>query len=56
MNTIFMTTYFIGGSIGTLLAGFAWEKMEWAGTAMVGALLVMTSPIITLAANENRKR
>lgn len=56
MNTIFMTTYFIGGSIGTLLAGFAWEKMEWAGTAMVGALLVMTSLIITLAANENRKR
>lgn len=52
MNTLFMTTYFIGGSIGTFLAGYGWEKAEWAGTAIVGVSLVILSMIITLAANE----
>lgn len=54
MNTLFMTTYFIGGSLGTLLAGYGWEKSEWAGTATVGVLLVLVSLTITLLANEKR--
>lgn len=54
MNTLFMTTYFIGGSLGTLLAGYGWEKLEWAGTATVGVLLVLVSLTITLLANEKR--
>lgn len=54
MNTLFMTTYFIGGSLGTLLAGYSWEKSEWAGTATVGVLLVLVSLTITLLANEKR--
>ena len=31
INTIFMTTYFIGGSIGTLLAGIFWHWFGWQG-------------------------
>lgn len=54
MNTLFMTTYFIGGSLGTLLAGYGWEKSEWTGTATVGVLLVLVSLTITLLANEKR--
>lgn len=55
MNTLFMTTYFIGGSLGTLLAGYGWEKMQWAGTAIIGSVLILVSLSITLSANENNK-
>lgn len=48
MNTIFMTTYFIGGSLGTFLAGYAWDINQWAGTTTVGILLVCISFSITL--------
>ena len=39
VNTIFMTTYFIGGSLGTFLAGSFWHVGGWAGVAAVGATL-----------------
>ena len=48
VNTIFMTTYFIGGSLGTLLAGTGWELWGWAGVAAVGALLTLASLSLTL--------
>ena len=43
-----MTTYFIGGSLGTLLAGTGWELWGWAGVAAVGALLTLASLSLTL--------
>lgn len=48
MNTIFMTTYFVGGSLGTLLAGFGWEHFGWAGVAAIGCLFTFLSLAITL--------
>lgn len=44
-NTIFMTTYFIGGSLGTFLAGQGWQVAGWQGVCMVG----MTFAIISLS-------
>ena len=41
VNTIFMTTYFIGGSMGTFLAGFGWEHWGWTGVCGVGVLLTL---------------
>ena len=43
VNTIFMTTYFIGGSLGTFLAGSFWHVGGWAGVAAVGATLTLCS-------------
>ncbi len=40
INTVFMTTYFLGGSLGTLLAGIFWSRFGWAGTVGAGLLLV----------------
>lgn len=41
VNTIFMTTYFIGGSLGTFLAGLGWEHGGWTGVCCVGGLLAL---------------
>lgn len=42
-NTIFMTTYFIGGSLGTFFAGLGWEYGGWQGVCIVGVLFAMAS-------------
>ena len=46
-NTIFMTTYFIGGSFGTYCAGLAWAHKGWIGVCAVGAILAAISLCIT---------
>lgn len=47
-NTIFMTTYFIGGSFGTYCAGLAWTHEGWMGVCAVGAVLAAISLSITI--------
>jgi predicted MFS family arabinose efflux permease len=37
VNTVFMVTYFVGGALGTFLAGFAWSKWHWNGVCTLGA-------------------
>ncbi len=46
-NTIFMTTYFIGGSFGTYCAGLAWTHEGWMGVCAVGAVFATISLSIT---------
>lgn len=48
INTIFMTTYFIGGSLGTFLAGTFWHWYGWHGVILTGAILTGTSLLITI--------
>lgn len=48
INTIFMTTYFIGGSLGTFLAGSCWQAWKWAGVAGIGVTLTIISLAITV--------
>ena len=47
INTIFMTTYFLGGSLGTFLAGAAWSNWGWTGVALSGSLLTLASMGVT---------
>lgn len=54
INTIFMTTYFIGGSLGTFLSGIAWQLFGWGGTASIGVFLCCTSLCVTLLSKEKR--
>ena len=51
-NTIFMTTYFIGGSFGTYCAGLAWTHEGWMGVCAVGAVLVAISLCITICSTK----
>ncbi|HEX6467416.1 MAG TPA: MFS transporter, partial [Terriglobales bacterium] len=36
LNTIYMVTYFFGGSLGSLLGVFAWHRWQWSGVCLVG--------------------
>lgn len=47
MNTLFMTTYFAGGSLGTLLAGFCWDAAGWTGVTLAGIALTLASISLT---------
>ena len=44
VNTIFMTTFFVMGSLATFLAGQSWSRAGWTGVCLVGA----TFPVISL--------
>ena len=44
VNTIFMTTFFVVGSLATFCAGQSWSLAGWTGVCMVGA----TFPVISL--------
>lgn len=46
-NTIFMTLYFIGGSLGTFLSGLGWSMLGWNGVCIVGVSFAMVSLAIT---------
>lgn len=48
INTIFMTTYFVGGSLGTLLAGYCWDALGWTGVTLAGIALILGSLVQTL--------
>jgi predicted MFS family arabinose efflux permease len=48
VNTVFMTTYFIGGSLGTFLAGWGWKLAEWTGVCVMGAGIAAISLVISL--------
>lgn len=48
VNTIFMTTYFAGGSLGTFLAGTGWQAASWVGVVSVGVALTLASLLVTV--------
>ncbi len=36
LNTVYMVSYFIGGSLGTFFASLAWQYAQWKGVCFVG--------------------
>ncbi len=48
MNTIYMTIYFVGGSLGTFLAGTMWTLFGWTGTVLSGLALMLLSLCVNL--------
>ena len=48
-NTVYMVSYFIGGSLGTFFASLAWQYAQWEGVCLVGitmGLLALIAHII----------
>lgn len=39
LNTVYMVSYFVGGSLGTFLSGLAWTAYGWTGVVFVGMSL-----------------
>lgn len=48
LNTVYMVSYFIGGSFGTLVGGQAWQHYGWNGVVTVGAAFVVICLMIHL--------
>ena len=43
INAVYMTTYFLGASIGSALGSWAWLNHGWNGTSLMGGLLGLIS-------------
>lgn len=48
LNTIYMVSYFVGGSLGTLVGGKVWEHFGWAGVVVAGSGFVLLALLIHL--------
>lgn len=46
LNTIYMTMYFIGGSLGSALASMAWARFEWTGVCVLGATFMLCAGLV----------
>lgn len=49
INTVYMVTYFIGGSIGTYMTSLAWTYYKWTGVCITGLVLSTITIIFHLA-------
>ncbi len=47
VNTIFMTTYFVFGALGTMLSSAGWKLWGWNGVGLCGLVFALMSLIIT---------
>ena len=48
LNTVYMVSYFIGGSLGTWTASIAWQHAQWTGVCTVGAAMAVLALIAHL--------
>lgn len=46
MNAIYMVCYFIGGSLGTFLAGTMWSVCGWYGTVATGLFMILGAVLV----------
>ncbi|MCQ2973897.1 MAG: MFS transporter [Bacteroidales bacterium] len=51
MNTIYMVTYFLGGSFGTFMSGTMWNSFGWNGTICAGIGMIICSLFVTFIWN-----
>lgn len=49
LNTVYMVSYFIGGSLGPLLGASGWSIAGWNGVCFVGVLMLATALTTFLA-------
>lgn len=52
LNTVYMTGYFTGGSVGSVVGGLAWMHFGWVGVCAVGGVFVA----LALALHRSYKR
>jgi predicted MFS family arabinose efflux permease len=48
LNTVYMVTYFAGGSIGSALGVWAWGRWQWTGVCAVGLIAMVLSGAVYL--------
>jgi len=53
LNTIYMTFFFIGGTIGSSLGSVAWNKSGWAGVCVSGIVLIILGGVPVVSKKNN---
>ena len=48
LNTVYMVTYFAGGSVGSALGVWAWGRWQWVGVCSVGLAAMLLSGAVYL--------
>jgi len=46
INTIYMVSYFLGGTAGTFIATLLWKNFQWTGVCAVGVALSLLTLVI----------
>ena len=46
LNTVFMVTYFLGGSLGSSLGSYAWSIWKWQGVCITGGSMILIGLIV----------
>ncbi len=56
LNTIYMTSFFIGGTIGSIVGSYAWTLFGWTGVCAVGLILTLLASIPVYFRRENQNK
>lgn len=54
LNTVYMVSYFLGGSLGSSLSGYAWSLGHWAGVCLTGGIMIVIG-LIAWASHRTEK-
>ena len=55
LNTVYMVSYFIGGSLGSILGSYGWSSAKWNGVCGAACLLLVGA-LVFFALNSKRVR
>jgi predicted MFS family arabinose efflux permease len=53
INTIYMVSYFIGGSLGTYISSQLWGRFQWTGVCVTGAFLSFIAILVHLISRKS---
>jgi predicted MFS family arabinose efflux permease len=54
LNTVYMVTYFLGGSLGSALGAWGWSRWGWNGVCAAGAAQLLVALLVSLTASRVR--
>lgn len=46
LNTVYMVSYFLGGSLGSTLGSYAWSLWKWNGVCLTGGLMITIGLVV----------
>jgi predicted MFS family arabinose efflux permease len=54
INTVYMVSYFVGGSAGTFMAARVWESYRWPGVCAIGITLSVCALLVHVASSSKK--